>query len=197
MTTLPEKLLELHAALDAAGFAHAFGGAIALAYHVENPRGTADIDVNVAADPGLPELLFAGLPADVTWDDTDLATVRRDGQCRLYWGRTPVDLFLPQHALHDIVTSRSVMVPFAGVDIPILSATDLVIFKSLFARTKDWADIEAMLSPNGPNHVDLEEAGRWLTAIIGPDDPRHVRLEQARVAAQSGEDPASFRELLQ
>jgi hypothetical protein len=195
VTSLPEKLLALHASLDAAGFRHAFGGAIALAYHVENPRGTADIDVNVAADPAHPEALFVGLPAGVAWGEDDIAQVRRDGQCRLRWDRTPLDLFLPQHALHTVVASRAVTVPFAGVEIPILSATDLVIFKALFARTKDWADIEEMLSPEGPHLVDLDEARRWLDEIVGPDDPRLARLDEAQRAATSRAEPSSFRDL--
>jgi hypothetical protein len=195
VTSLADKLLALHACLDTAGFAHAFGGAIALAYHVENPRATADIDVNVSADPQHPERLFESLPAGIAWDDGDLSRVRQDGQCRLYWDRTPVDLFLPQHALHGIVASRAVTVPFAGVEIPILSATDLVIFKTLFARTKDWADIEEMLSPRGPDLVDLEEARRWLTDIVGPDDPRLARLEEARQASSMQTEPPRFRDL--
>lgn len=197
MTTLPEKLLTLHASLDSAGFAHAFGGAIALAYHVENPRGTADIDVNVSADPKRPLALFRALPAEVTWTNDDVAHVRRDGQCRVHWDRTPVDLFLPQHALHAVVASRAVTVPFAGEQIPILSATDLVIFKALFARTKDWADIEEMLSPTGPDVVDLDEVRRWLREIVGAQDPRLVRLEEAQRAARSLTEPRSFHDLTQ
>ena len=53
--TLGERLVTLHQALDAAGVPHAFGGAIALAYCTEDPRGTNDIDCNVcvpASDPG-------------------------------------------------------------------------------------------------------------------------------------------------
>jgi hypothetical protein len=46
VTTLVEKVLALSEALTAAGVAHAFGGAIALAYWTEDPRGTRDVDVN-------------------------------------------------------------------------------------------------------------------------------------------------------
>ncbi len=46
MTTLVEKVVALSDALTTAGVPHAFGGAIALAYCTEDPRGTRDVDVN-------------------------------------------------------------------------------------------------------------------------------------------------------
>ncbi|MGQ0465928.1 MAG: hypothetical protein ACT4QG_11470, partial [Sporichthyaceae bacterium] len=50
---LLDKVVSIHEALDDAGIAHAFGGALALAFHVEHPRATADIDVNISrSDPG-------------------------------------------------------------------------------------------------------------------------------------------------
>lgn len=191
---LPDKLLAVHRSLEAAGFPHAFGGAIALAYHVEHPRATADIDVNVQADPGSPEPLFAALPAGIRHTTADVKAVQRDGQCRLYWDRTPLDLFLPQHELHGVVQGRAVTVDFAGSPVPILSATDLVVFKSLFDRTKDWADIEAMLRPAAPGRPDLDEVRHWLHRLIGIDDPRLDRLEKALCRALAPEEPRSFRD---
>ncbi len=52
MTTLVEKVLALSEALTAADVPHAFGGAIALAYCTEDPRGTRDVDVNASASRG-------------------------------------------------------------------------------------------------------------------------------------------------
>lgn len=51
MSLLAQRLLAVHDALDAAELPHAFGGAIALAYCTEEPRGTRDLDVNVFVDP--------------------------------------------------------------------------------------------------------------------------------------------------
>ena len=47
---LPDKVLAIHKALSKAKIAHAFGGALALAYYAE-PRATIDIDVNVFVAP--------------------------------------------------------------------------------------------------------------------------------------------------
>ncbi len=172
--------MAIHEALERAGFDHAVGGALALGYHVEEPRATSDIDVNVSADPARPQALFASLPSGVQWTEVDLERAERDGQVRLFWPRqhdvgppTPVDLFLPQHELHAVVAARAEWVPMLDTRVPILSATDLTIFKSLFSRPKDWVDIEALLRFG---KVDVPDVLRWLSDIIGSDDERVSRL---------------------
>ncbi|MEW6583747.1 MAG: hypothetical protein AB1416_13405, partial [Actinomycetota bacterium] len=47
---LDEKIVLLTGALRERGVPHAFGGALALAYHGE-PRSTVDVDLNVFAAP--------------------------------------------------------------------------------------------------------------------------------------------------
>ncbi len=172
-----DKVLAIHEALDAGGIEHAFGGALALAFHVQYPRATADIDVNISAPTEDAFTVLAALPAGVTHDAKDVTRVRRDGQVRLWWGRTPIDLFFPQHLLHQIVAARVVPMDLGGTSIPILSATDLTIFKALFNRGKDWVDISSMLALGGP---DVNEAIAWLSEIVGADDERVTRLREAR-----------------
>lgn len=72
MSLLMERLDLVHRSLDAAGIDHAVGGAIALAVHVREPRFTADIDLNVIADPQSPQKILRGLPAAVTVTSTRL-----------------------------------------------------------------------------------------------------------------------------
>lgn len=175
MTTFVEKILAVARHLTQGDVGHAFGGAIALGYHVENPRATADIDVNIAADTAHARAVLGVLPADVAWSDADLAQVERDGQTRLFWDRTPVDLFFPQHELHTVVAERIEWVPFAGATIAIVSATDLTVFKALFDRTQDWADIENMLARG---RVDRADARAWLVRLMGVDDPRIAKLDR-------------------
>lgn len=115
---------------------------------------------------------LAGLPSQVAWGAADLTAVQRDGQVRLFWDRTPVDLFFPQHVLHDVVTTRVLTVPFGGTSIPVISATDLTVFKALFARPRDWVDIEAMLEYG---EVDRREVQRWLFRLLGEGDARVAR----------------------
>ena len=66
--TLAERLLAIHASLSEAAIQHAFGGAIALAYWTQEPRGTRDIDVNVFAPQDECERVLAALPDGVSYD---------------------------------------------------------------------------------------------------------------------------------
>jgi hypothetical protein len=177
---LLERTVRIHEALERAGFAHAIGDALALGYHVEEPRATRDIDLNVSADPARPQLLFDALPPSILWTGVDVERALRDGQVRLFWPGpgdvgppTPVDLFLPQHELHAVVAARAEWVPMLDTHVPILSATDLTIFKALFSRQKDWVDIEALLRFG---KVDEAEVLRWLSDVVGSDDERVSRL---------------------
>ena len=180
---LVDKILQLHAALDGGDVPHAFGGALALALHVEQPRGTADIDVNISLPTARAAHVMAALPAGVLHATADVDAVVREGQVRLWWGRTPIDLFFPQHLLHQVVAGRVVQMPLRDGVVPVISATDLTIFKALFDRTKDWADIEEMVAFGTP---DVAEALAWLEQIVGADDPRVARL---RAVTAVGPDP--------
>jgi hypothetical protein len=175
MPTLAEKIVAIDAALDAASVPHAFGGALALAFHVEEPRATRDIDVNVFVLPGRAAEVFGALPGDVVWSDADVELVERDGQIRVFWDATPLDIFFSTHAFHDLAWLELERVPFAGSTLPILAATELVVFKAFFDRTRDWADIEAMLEARTP---DVHAALGWLVDLLGADDARVGRLRE-------------------
>jgi hypothetical protein len=174
VTTFVEKILDVHRHLEEAGIDHAFGGALCLGYHVESPRATVDIDVNVTAEPRDAARVLRALPAEIDWDENDVAQIERDGQARVFWDRTPVDLFFPQHELHSVVAGRAQAVPLAGSVIPVLSATDLTVFKALFDRPKDWVDIAEMLAYG---EVDVAEVRRWLAGLVGADDRRVERFD--------------------
>jgi hypothetical protein len=70
-------------------------------------------------------------------------------------------------------------------DLPFLSAEDLSIFKVLFDRQKDWADIEAMLE-EAP--LDLDYVQHWLLQLQGerirPELRRIVDLSASAAAAR-------------
>jgi hypothetical protein len=175
---LDEKVIELSRALDAAGIPHAFGGAIALAYY-GTPRATVDIDLNVflPADraPGVLEVLATIGVASPS--EAQLREIASRGQTRLRWDGTPLDLFFSYDALHESATKRRRHVSFGdGVEIAILSAEDLAIFKALFDRAKDWTDLGEMLFAQGPR-FDADYALRWLRRILAAEDARLVRFE--------------------
>jgi len=179
MTELVEKLFAIDDALRATSIPHAFGGAIALAYCVEEPRGTRDLDVNIFVDAGDAGRVLAMLPDGVRVTPKDVAVVERDGQTRLWWDGVPIDVFLNNLPLHEAAAEGVVWVPLEGRQIPILDCASLVIFKSLFDRPKDWADIHAVLSATPE---DVEIAARTLADLVGQEDPAFKRLAEISTA---------------
>jgi hypothetical protein len=173
MSELVEKLHGIHDSLTAAGIAHAFGGAIALAYCVEEPRGTRDLDVNIFVAASEAEFALAALPDEVRVRKSDIAKVKRDGQARLDWDGTPIDVFLNSMPLHDAVAASVVWVRLEGRDVPMLDCASLAIFKAFFDRTQDWADLEAIALATPE---DIEEAAATISDLMGDDDPACTRL---------------------
>lgn len=182
---LLSRLVRTHEALDRAGLSHAVGGAIALALYTHDPRFTADIDLNVIVDPDNPAALLDALPDDVEVHPTAAAELRRDGQVRVMWRDpdTPLDLFVPQHpTYHQLANDRARPADFGGVTIPVLSATDLMVFKMLFNRPKDWVDIQSLIEAGAG---DADEAATWVARFLGDDDPRLAKLAEVRADAAS------------
>lgn len=165
--TLVGKILTLHSGLTDGGIRHAFGGALALAYYTLEPRATADIDVNVTVDPAEASAVFAVLPDGVAWTDHDIDRVHHDEQVRLWWGRTPLDLFFRAAEFHDAVADRVEWHAFGGEDLPFLSAHDLAVFKALFDRPKDWLDITAMYDAGAITRRAVAES---IQSLLGDDD---------------------------
>jgi hypothetical protein len=174
VSELVEKLFAIHDALEGGSIPHAFGGAVALAYCVEEPRGTRDLDVNIFVDAATARRTLAHLPAGVKVTDGDVATVEQDGQTRLYWDGVPIDVFLNNVPLHEAVANDVVWVPLAGRQVPVLDCASLAIFKAFFDRTKDWADMEAIAQAT-PEDIDI--AAATIADLVGPEDPAVERLE--------------------
>ena len=175
MTSLVEKVLALAEALTDAGIPHAFGGALALAYCTEDPRGTRDIDVNAFVPADEASRVLDALPGDVRVPPATAQQVATDGQVRLWWDDTPVDLFLDYAPLHEQAARGRRVVPFAGREISVLGPVELVLFKALFNRPKDWVDIEAVVESGAV--AQPAAVRRGLADLVGPDDPRVARWD--------------------
>lgn len=181
MSELGDQLLAVHDGLDAAGIPHAIGGAIALGYCVLDARGTRDVDVNVFVGPDRAREVFAAMPSGVQISGEQLDRAERDGQVRLLWGITPVDLFFNVLPFHDRVEKHVRLVPFEGHTIPVLDCTGLLIFKAMFDRTQDWADIEAMAEART---LDFDEALEWMAEMAGPESRGYERLAALKPGAR-------------
>jgi hypothetical protein len=173
MSSLIERLIAVHDALEEAKLPHAIGGAIALGYCTQEPRGTRDLDINIFVTRARADDVFAALPDGITVTLANVEQVQRDGQTRVWWDDMPVDIFLNVLPFHDEVASGARPVVLAGRTIPVLDCGALTVFKAMFDRTKDWADIEAMLEHGS---VDVEQTAARIEELDGPDSHRAQRL---------------------
>jgi len=182
-----EKIIALTRAFEAAGIPYALGGATALLYWGE-PRGTVDIDINIFLPVSEGSRTFdvvARLGVVFDHDAAGRELVERE-QVRIDWDGTFVDLFFATDPLHESCRERAVRVEFLGNEVSVLTAEDLVVFKTVYDRRKDWPDIEQILAVQGSG-FDLAYVRRWLERILGPDDSRIARLEA--LAKEYGDEP--------
>jgi hypothetical protein len=177
--SLPDKVVAIHRGLCEAHIGHAFGGALALAYYAE-PRATVDIDLNVFVAPDAHAPVRAALAPLGVADEVDEAALARDGQCRWWWGRTPVDLFFAYDELHDAMRREARTVPFGEATITVLAPEHLTVCKAVFDRPKDWLDIEQIIVCEAD--LDVDEIERWLARITGPGDRRTQRFGELAAA---------------
>jgi hypothetical protein len=173
VSELGDRLLAVHDALDKAGLPHAIGGAIALGYCTLEPRGTRDLDLNVFVGKDRIKEVFAALPDPVSMSGLDLENAERDGQVRLFWEHTPLDIFFSVLPFHDQVAKEVRQVSFEGHTIPVVGCNTLAVFKALFDRTRDWADIEAMVEAHT---IDVDSAVGWIRDMAGPGSAEAAKL---------------------
>jgi len=156
---------------------YAVGGAIALFYWGE-PRGTVDIDINIflpqsEADRVLNALPELGIASDL---DGERRAILSTGQARIDFDGTLLDLFFSNVDFHDSSAKRIKRVPFEGQEINVLSAEDIVVYKAMFNRRKDWADIEQVLYMQA-ERFDFAYARDWILRMAGDEDARVVEFD--------------------
>ena len=171
----------LTATLEDAGIEYAISGALALAYW-SAPRATLDIDValNVPAS-ALPFVIdtLTNSGYELRHDALEAAQ-RGDFGARL--GGVRIDFFLPVLPISLDALSRRVQVPFGDHDIWILSAEDLMVFKLIFGRTKDFADIERLVAAQREK-LQWNYLQHQLVHIFEPDDSRFLKYLELRKLA--------------
>jgi TfoX/Sxy family transcriptional regulator of competence genes len=101
-------------------------------------------------------------------------TIAQDGQVRLDWDESYLDVFFATTPLHYEMATLARGVRFGPVDIPILSPEHLIVCKAVFDRPKDWLDIEEMVAWGTP--IEASVALRWVADLLGCDAEQHTRL---------------------
>ena len=170
--SLVEAMGTLVEALERSGLPYALGGADAYSAWAE-PRATRDVDVNLWVAP---ERLDEGF---AVFESVGVALDRRQARAEaaargMFVGRLGeyrVDVFVPSVPFYDEALQRRVRSRIAGRDTWILSADTLAVFKMLFYRPKDVADVGRLLEIQR-GRLDTGFVRRWLIEMLGPDDER-------------------------
>ncbi|WP_428122287.1 hypothetical protein [Candidatus Poriferisodalis sp.] len=172
----------LHHSLERSGLPYAFGGALALAWCIPEPRTTRDVDLNIFIEAESAEVAVAALPPEIVATDAAKSELRTTGQTRLMCDTIPVDVFLTNDPFHTEVATRVVQHPFLGEQMPFLCCSDLAVFKAFFDRRKDWFDLGEMFEARS---IDLAEMTTLIAELL--EDPDDHRIAQLRQAHDDGE----------
>jgi hypothetical protein len=172
-------------ALEEAGIDYAIGGALAYAYY-GIPRATNDIDLNVFPSSfAIPELVRALLHAGCEIDQprvVEQLSTGNDASARCLGWR--VDIFAPSLPVHESARERRVSHPLQGRSAQFLSAEDLMVFKILYYRTIDVADLERLILVQR-DRLDTAYVRLWLDRLLPKDDPRKGAFEAMLERAQA------------
>ena len=185
MPGLLEMMIEIDEALASAEIAHAFGGALALMWCTGDPRTTIDIDLNVFTGADQIDATLDALPDGISVSEGDRAALRREGQRRLHYDDTPIDIFFNTTGFHDDLEIHSTVHELGGRSLPFLGCNDLAVFKAFFNRRKDWADIEEMLTTG---NLDVAYVVGVLVTNLGADDVRVRELLTIRDEVAGADD---------
>jgi len=162
----------LAARFDTFDIDYAIGGALALGFWGE-PRGTLDVDVTLFLPPREPGVCVSRLTE--VGCDLSPADARRSlaeyGFCRVEFQGTRVDVFLPIVDFYERARQRRKAVKLGGQTIWIWDAESLAVFKMMFFRRKDLADVEQILRQQG-ELFDRAWVRQELESIYGKRDPR-------------------------
>jgi hypothetical protein len=173
-----ETAKQLAAALDEAGCVYALGGAIALGFWTA-PRGTLDVDVTLflpAAQSSNCVRLLQNIGCSVHASQA-LKSLTEHGFCQVEFAGRRVDVFLPIVPFYDQARLRRRQVQLGDQPVMIWDAETLCVFKMMFFRRKDIADVEQILRVQGAQ-LDRDWVTRQITEIYGHRDPRLSQWEE-------------------
>lgn len=163
---------QLAAQLLSRGQDYALGGAIALGYWGA-PRGTVDVDLTVYLPPERPsDCIWLLQEIGCKFSTSQAAGSLRDhGFCRVEFANMDVDVFLPIVPFYEDARARRRCVDLDNQPIMIWDAESLAVFKMMFFRRKDLADVEQILRTQG-KQFDRLWVRKELAGMYGTSDPR-------------------------
>ncbi len=158
--------------LEDIGCDYALGGAIALACWAE-PRGTVDVDVSFylpIKEAGKTVAVLHAIDAEFS-ESKVRESLAEHGFCSVQFLGRRLDVFLPIAEIYEAARTRRKKMLVGDRQVMVWDAETLCVFKMMFFRRKDLADVEAILRTQG-EYFELSWVVSQLIAMYGNRDPR-------------------------
>lgn len=157
--TLIQALVEVHDVLDVAGVPHALCGGLAANLYRDEVRATSDVDLAVAVGASqLVDLVetFTGIgwQAAPYWSNGEQLRLTRPD-----WPR--VDCIVAATDYERTAIKRSVGTNVDGHELRVLTAEDLIVFKLVAGRARDYEAVVAIFGARG-DRLDVDYIIGWL-----------------------------------
>lgn len=176
--TAAEAARAIADALSASELPYAIGGALALGV-AGVPRGTMDVDVNVFVEAELAGAVIDVLsPLGIVFD-RGASTVKaaRDGMMVGDWDGMRIDVFFQSIPFSVEAGRTRSLVTVDGWTGSFLSAEAIAVFKLLFFRIKDLADLAQLIAVR-EGDLDHAYVRGWLVEMMGEEDERVRRWDE-------------------
>ncbi len=179
-----EVAAQLARLLETRGHDYAIGGAIALGYWAQ-PRGTVDVDLTLFLPPrDVERCLDVLTEIDCEFELPGARSMLVEhGYCRASWSGVKVDVFLPVAPFYAAARERRRQMQLGDQAIWIWDAESLTVFKMMFFRLKDLADVEQIVRTQG-TAMDKDWVREQLTEIYGRRNPRLARWDEFAAISQ-------------
>jgi hypothetical protein len=187
-----QALKEIGRFLDELGQPYAVIGGIAAGCRGQ-PRTTNDVDLTMWVELGKEQEVIASVlkkfPALID-NPAEFAMVNRILVIQATNG-VVIDLALASYPFEEAMLRRATRVKLAkGLTVPVLTAEDVVVTKSLAGRDIDWFDIQGVFDRLGPklDYPAILERLREISELIDYSEVA-ARLDQVRKQSTDLDEP--------
>jgi len=179
MSSLIDALLAIHDVLEANEIGHALCGGIAANLYRKEVRATVDVDICIAVSAAhLIELTHCfeaeGWQAHPYWREWDLVRLDKANLPR-------VDCLIASTLYEKEAVARAAPASIEGRKVPVLRAEDLIVFKLVAGRARDYEAVAAIINTQG-DKLDESFIVETLTELGFEDRWRRAKDEAAREA---------------
>jgi predicted nucleotidyltransferase len=178
--SLTDALLAVHRVLDEDSIRHALCGGLAANLYRKEVRATSDVDLAVAVSPSrlidvTRRFVDAGWDVEPYWSHGE--------QLRLNHENLPrVDCIIATTDYERSAIERAVPAEIEGNELKVLTIEDLIVFKLIAGRARDYEAVAAMISERG-EELDVFYITGWLDQF-GASDAWTRAIEEARREAE-------------